>query len=326
MKCILCNKNKARRECNLQSGGLICGICCASVRNSLQCAACPHFEQAEQYSKERVRQGHRPEFTMRIDEKVEEEIDRALQQIERGRSQEEAINRIRELYAENPDLCCTQYAMGVIHLVQDDPKQAIVYFQQAVRTFPYFAEAHFNLAACYAQTLDFSKHLRSLQAVCDVAGLGSATRAKAEKMLRETAQKIASTEGISLDEFLKAAEIFEHAVDKMEQGKFQMALADFEVSLKIKPGMPQAYGNMGICFARLGKREQARMMLEKALELDPGYEPARWNLQNLDNTGEKEDIQSVTIQYTALRHLEEEEQKKRTSGNEKRPSGFGPRK
>ena len=39
----------------------------------------------------------------------------------------------------------------------------------------------------------------------------------------------------------------------------------------------QSHGNMGIAYAGLGNRQQALECLDKAIELDPGYEPAMVN-------------------------------------------------
>jgi len=245
---------------------------------------------------------------MRIDERVEAETDRALQQIELGYGMDEAKARIRELYRKDPDLCCTQYAMGVVHLTEDDPERAAAYFEQAVTTNPFFAEAHFNLSTCYQRSLELFKAIRSLQTARDVAEPGTRTYAEVDSRLRELASTIRQTEGVGMETFLEAGEAFDRGVASTDKGDFRQAIIEFQDSLRIRPGRPQPYGNLGICFAKLGMKEQAIAMLDRALEIDPAYEPARWNregIEELTEPGTNADLTS--IQYTAARDLEERE-------------------
>jgi len=314
MKCPLCGKKKGKRGCPLHDGASICSLCCAIVRTVEQCEDCSHFKQAEQYRKEQVRQGHAPEFIMRIDDEVEAQVDQALQAIERGRL-EQGEARIRELYRENDDLSCTQYAMGVVHLSREEPKQAAVYFQQAVKTYPYFAEAHFNLSACYRQILEINKSLRCLIEARDLAERGGALHARASSMLREFEDTILQHEGVSLERFLEAGDAFDRGVANMEKGVFRQAVIDFRESLRIKPNAPQAYGNLGICYGKLGMKDQALAMLDRALEIDPDYEPAKWNRAGIDKLTDPEaDVEVASIQYSAARQTEDEERAQGRTG------------
>lgn len=307
MKCPLCGKTKGKRVCALHDGAAICPLCCATVRTVEQCEDCTHFQAAEGYRRERVRQGHVPDFIMRIDEEVEDQVDQALQAIERGRL-EEGEAHIRELYRENDDLSCTQYAMGVVHLSREEPEQAAVYFQQAVKTFPYFAEAHFNLSACYRQMLEINKSLRCLIEARDLAERGGMVHTRASSMLREFEDSIRRHEGVSLEQFLEAGDAFDRGVANMEKGAFREAIIDFRESLQIKPMSAQSHGNLGICLAKLGRKDEALAMLDRALKIDPDYEPARWNRAGIDELADPEaDVAVTSIQYSAARHAEDEE-------------------
>lgn len=307
-KCPLCGKKRGKRECALHDGALICSLCCVAIRTSEQCGDCPSFKQSEQYRRNRARQGKAPVFIMRIDEEVENQVDLALQAIERGRV-EDGEARIRELYQANDDLSCTQYAMGVVHLCKEEHEQAAVYFRQAVATYPYFAEAHYNLSACYRQMMVMGKALRSLLEARDLAERGGMLHTRASAMLREFEDTVRQHEGVdSLEKYIEAAEAFEGGVENMEQGKFREAIADFRESLRIQPDKPQAYGNLGICLGKLGMKDQALAMLDRALEIDPDYEPAKWNRKGIEKLIEGgEDVEIGSIQYNAARHLEDEE-------------------
>ena len=310
MKCAICGESKGKRTCRLHQGASVCPLCCATVRTVDQCGECVHFQEAERHRKGRLQSGQRqrPEFVMRIDEEVENETDRALRAFEHGYGGTLAEARIRRLYEENPDLCCTQYAMGVVHLTRDEPDQAAEYFQQAVATYPCFAEAHFNLSVCFQRLLQPIKAIRALQEARDVASTGSEIRSMAVASLRQVADAITKTEGVGLGVYLEAAEVFDRGVACMERGDFRQAIAEFRESLRIRPNAHQAYGDLGICYAKLGMREQARAMLDRAIEIDPAYEPAMWNRAALDKS-EKEGVEPefASLEYAGACYLEKKE-------------------
>jgi lipoprotein NlpI len=55
------------------------------------------------------------------------------------------------------------------------------------------------------------------------------------------------------------------------------AEAHFKRSIELHP-TPAAYNNLGLLYLREGQTERAKQMWQRALELDPTYEPARRNL------------------------------------------------
>jgi lipoprotein NlpI len=59
------------------------------------------------------------------------------------------------------------------------------------------------------------------------------------------------------------------------------------------------YGNLGICHAQLGHKSDALAAFDKALELDPQYEPAIVNKAMTETLaeGEKLDNKVKTVEY-----------------------------
>ena len=49
LKCVLCSKNKAQRQCMLKNNIIICSSCCASMRNE-NCQDCSYYASAKNYS------------------------------------------------------------------------------------------------------------------------------------------------------------------------------------------------------------------------------------------------------------------------------------
>jgi tetratricopeptide (TPR) repeat protein len=83
------------------------------------------------------------------------------------------------------------------------------------------------------------------------------------------ANQIYKENGLSLDVYLKCDDMFEDAYASMQNGEYEKALMGFQAVVAINSKNPQSYGNMGICYAQLGKKAEAFAAFDKALELDP---------------------------------------------------------
>jgi len=81
--CIICSTARGNRVCKLNNNLLICPICCAKTRIP-ECQGCIYYEQAEQFSKAKIKTQKPKHFIARIDPEVDEEVDQALAMIERG--------------------------------------------------------------------------------------------------------------------------------------------------------------------------------------------------------------------------------------------------
>ena len=59
---------------------------------------------------------------------------------------------------------------------------------------------------------------------------------------------------------------------------------------------PQSYGNIGICYAKLGQKEQALRAFDKALEIDPNYELAIVNRAITESLKDNEEFKVDKIE------------------------------
>lgn len=100
---------------------------------------------------------------------------------------------------------------------------------------------------------------------------------QARDFLSGMEENIRKVQGVELEAFLKCMDIFDKACDYMEEAKWEKAIASFKDCLNIVKNHYQSYGNLGLCYAKLGKREQAISALDRAIEINPGYEPALVN-------------------------------------------------
>ncbi|MEA2079197.1 MAG: tetratricopeptide repeat protein [Pseudomonadota bacterium] len=272
-KCVVCATVTGKRACKIKGLGLVCPRCCAQIRSE-DCDGCHYYARATRYQAARATQQVRPtSFVARIDPQVDEMLDQALTMAERGNlpGGEETVT---ELMRRHPDLHSVQYAMGVIFAIKKDYDRSIQYFDKAVEIFPYFVEAWHNKAVSHQNKLEIPEMIRAFRKVTEFGDPADGHVQQAKNRLAELDKTVRTQGCASLDVFLQAIQAFDEAVINMENREFQTAIAGFERASALNPNAPQAYGNMGICYGFLNEKEKALAAFDKALEIDPCYEPA----------------------------------------------------
>jgi len=145
-------------------------------------------------------------------------------------------------------------------------------------SFPPFAEAHYNLGcACF----------KSCRAGDAVAAFREAIRYSngedgLDKMARD---KIGQLEEIlirgttfrTIDAYIENEKLFDLAFEHLRNQQYSPAAEVFTKVLKQNPRHVQSHGNLGLCYAGLGRKAAALESLDRALQLDSSYEPARGN-------------------------------------------------
>ena len=111
----------------------------------------------------------------------------------------------------------------------------------------------------------------------------------AKDLLIDMEKRIHEDTGLILDAYLTASDKFDEAFAAMRNRQWKKALTGFQEVAAVNQKHPQSYGNMGICYAQLGRKQEAIAAFDKALELDPNYEPAMLNRAIVDSLkdGEK---------------------------------------
>lgn len=66
-----------------------------------------------------------------------------------------------------------------------------------------------------------------------------------------------------------------------EKGDKEMALAHYKAASNAAPEHPEPYNNAGLIYLEQGDRANAEASFRKAVEVDPEFEPARQNLQQM---------------------------------------------
>ena len=194
------------------------------------------------------------------------------------------------LYQRYPGYHMTNYAMGICAgLIEENPVGAIEFFEKAVRILPPFAEAHYNLGCAFFKA-------------CRIGPAVSAFRkairySTADDGIAKLAQdRIACLEGVvlkgspfaTLDAYMGNEQLFDLAFEKLRRQAFSEAAEMFGRALEQNPNHVQTHGNLALCLAGLGRKAEALSSLDRALEIDPNYEPARSNRKVIEGMREGE--------------------------------------
>ena len=300
--CVVCSAAKGRRVCQLKDHTMVCSVCCARIRNP-DCEGCGYWAQAMVYAREKTGAPREPHFVAMIDPEVDAEVDRALAMAESGRL-ETAESIISGLLGRHPDLHIVQFGMGVIRALQGRHAEALAHFDRAIAIFPYFVEAWFNKGAAHQKMLEVGPTIRAYQKVIELGDPADDFVGEAMAVIRGLDKQIRADKGFSLDRFLQLMDMFDEAFAAMQNREWERALAGFRKVVAADPENTQSHGNMGLCYALLGRKREALASLDRALEIDPSYEPAQTNRIGVlaMQEGERLAADFLSVDYYKDRH------------------------
>jgi len=275
--CPICGTRKAKRRCKRREMAEICPLCCAGAR-SAECGECVHYTTAQTYRAARSSPGALPDghFIAEINPEVERAVNEAAELAQRGGT-DQARATMERLLREHPRNHTVHFGMGVLHAIRGEHRESIKWFDKATAIFPYFIEAHFNKALAYQKELDIAGAVRAYRKVVEVGDPKELEVKRAKEFLADMAAAIRTSDGVDLDTYMESQDAFNHAFDLMEQGNWEEALAGFRAATAKNDRNAPTHGNIGLCLAKLGRKAEALKELDLAVEIDPRYEPAKFN-------------------------------------------------
>lgn len=297
-KCALCENYRAKRKCQIYQDKFICPSCCADLRKK-ECEECWHYQAAKQYQSSKAQKPVRKHFIMEVNEKAENAVDQALELLEKGKP-EKAREILNELENKHPRNHMVMYGQGTVHAIEGQYDDAIKYFTKATDIFPYFIEAYFNIGVAYRNKFDIGNAVRAMNKVIEIGDSEHEQVQQAKELINELKNQLRKTTGMTLDQYFISQDKFDTAFSHMENGKWEKAIFGFKECLKGHEDHPQSYGNLGICYAQLGRKAKAIEAFDKALEIDPKYEPAIVNKVMAERVQEGEKLnfaQFESIEY-----------------------------
>ena len=232
---------------------------------------------------------------MEISPDVSDAVSEALETALRGGFRS-AMDTLNTLLHDHPRHHDVPYGIGVVHGIKGEHEESIAWFDRAIAINLYSVESYFNRAVAYQKLLDMPNCLRSYQRVVAIGPASDPEVAKARSILDTFASKIRRSVGIGLDAYLRAGDKFNEAFALMERDNWNGALKGFRASAALNDSNAPCHGNMGLCLAHLGHKAQALAELDRALELDPGYQPARSNRKVVEKMIEGRPLENPMIE------------------------------
>ncbi len=274
--CIICSNSRGKRLCKNNNNSLICPVCCAKTRTP-DCNGCVFYSQAKKYGKDKSPTRNVEESVIEISPEVNEKVDQALALAEKGKILT-AEGMISTLLKKYPLVDATHYGMGVICLMKNNESAAIPYFEKALKLNSLFVEAWFNKGAAHQKLLEVHQMIIAYRKVIEIGDRSEHFVNHAKKILNDFERGVRKGSNMnSIDDYLIAQTIFDEAYESMEKMELDKAIKGFKKILSKDPQHVQSYGNLGVCYMHIGKKQEALAYLNKALELDPDYEPAMIN-------------------------------------------------
>lgn len=270
----------------------VCSPCCANIRNP-ECNPCSYFDSAEKYHMEKYKKSGGRSVVVALDEKIEKQVDQALEDIEKNRLGK-AESNLTALFRTESDNYYVNYGLGALYAFKGENEKAIQHFRKAVDIFPYFVEAHYNLGVAYHKNIDIANCVESFQKVVQLDDPDSLLVRESRRLLASIEQMVLKSNKTDLDTFIRAENIFKKGVQLFETKKWEQAIDHFKESLLLTDSTPQPHGNIGICYAILGKKEEAIHCFDQALAIDPNYELALVNKMFVEKLGPGEVLDAPT--------------------------------
>lgn len=301
--CPVCGTRKAKRACLLPAHEIICPLCCAAIRNA-ECKGCRHYETAEQYRLSKIRNSGVKHFIAEINEEVEDAVGRALEWVERGHIKKGKA-MILDLLKIHPGNHTVHFGLGVVHAKNKQYDEAIACFDKATEIFPYYAQAYFNKGVAYKEKLDPTNAVRAFQKVVTLGDPQEDFVREADHFVTSLKKSLLETSGVNLDTYLEGEKIFNDAFSWMQRKEWGKALDGFQRCLEKNKNHVQSYGNMGVCYAQLGRKQEALQALDKAIEIDPTYEPALFNRAAIAHVQEGETSKTGEMKMAAVEYYKD---------------------
>jgi protein O-mannosyl-transferase len=192
------------------------------------------------------------------------------------------LDRLYQKLADcNPDSADPPNNMGTLRLRKGRPAEALPFFEKAIAVAPQIPDPHYNKGLAlqqlgkYAQAEEAYRQTLVLDPAHGMAAnnLGTLLDARGQQVEARKYFQLA----VRVDPNHPAALVNLATLDQRE-GNYQRAEKLFRLALRIDPRLHLAEYNLANLLMTVDKAGQAAVHYKKAIELQPGYLPARIEL------------------------------------------------
>ena len=224
---------------------------------------------------------------------------------------EGATTLLREVLQREPDNLQALYNLGLIRYRAGDYAEASELLGRLLRLKPNHPEAHVTMGQTYARLgNDAAAETEFRAAIANAPDARDAHFQLAALLVRRGRGEEAAKEQEIFKRLWdrqaadRAAE--GRALDLYRAGDFTGALAEYDRLLEVQPTSGRFQLGRGLCFLKLGKKDQAVAALEKAAAVDPDLADAHYHLAALyQQRGEEEKSERERRAFEALESLGE---------------------
>jgi O-antigen biosynthesis protein len=193
---------------------------------------------------------------------------------------EDAINYYQEAIKINPNSATAYQSLGDVYLSISQWTEAIKFYQTALEINPNFDWCYYNLGEAYYQIKKWEEAIISYQKALD---LNSSLPDLYKKLANTFYQRANIDREILLTTYLQ--KIQEHPYE----------ISNYHQAIELKPQDVNLYFGLGNALVYNRKLDEAIVAYKMALQIEPNYEPAKIQLDKLQNKTQNTEVSTQNI-------------------------------
>ncbi len=201
---------------------------------------------------------------------------------------DQALELCKSAIGHNPNLADAYNTLGSVQLKQNDLTEAENNFQKSIELNPDYVMAYANLSIVKSKEGKPVDAAEFLTRAVEKDRIGFFDKKKQLDLYSNLAVESFKQKSYDIAEefFRKSIEITPDNVDFQRnlalslhlQGKSDDAIKILLDIIRQKPNIPEVYNSLGLIYAEQNNKQEAIVNFRKALQINPGFEPARNNL------------------------------------------------
>jgi tetratricopeptide (TPR) repeat protein len=193
----------------------------------------------------------------------------------------EALGFFEEAVRIEPNFGLAQNNLGLVLNSMGYPKEAIPHFVAAIKINPDNADAHNNLGTALSRLGRTGEALAAFRAALQIncrhsmAYFNEGVVLAAQGQLQKAAESLTRATSIDPDDAMSNCQLGEVF---LLQGKLDDADARLREAMRLEPNLANAFDGLGVIQCLRGKREDAKALFLEAISREPGTAAYHYNL------------------------------------------------
>ena len=167
------------------------------------------------------------------------------------------------------------YVMGLYLAKTNEIALAINHFENAIRVYPLFAEAYYNLGHAYFLQDDLSKAVACLKKVLEIEKIDAKNPELLQathEMLKNLSDAVRVEYSCNLDQYINFLGLVERGDTCFAADKYDKAILLFKQALEIVPTIIDLYKKIAFAYHKLNDAQRASQYFSTAMYLENMHE------------------------------------------------------